>query len=267
MKDMSKNQLNSAYFKPMLKQFIDENRALYKDSGYPYGIFLPYVFPKYYSAPLKIFYIGRDTYYWISKNEMMQSYVNNELEDYFSKNSSIVDVDVSLSWGNSSGAFWSFVNKLHLYIRTGQIKNLNNLSEEDKSILQEVGYGNINCMELNKTLLENEGRPVDEFNFDKLYLLRTQSKRFDKISHIIKAYQPDVVMILNWDNDADYYLDEFDFQWQENLFVDSKQAVYLSKEVKTKVIWSSHPNRFKFLGENPESMVHQLGDLLLSFNS
>ena len=263
---VKENWLNNEYFKPLLKQFIQENNQLCVESGYPWGLFIPYVFPNYKNAPIKIFYVGRDTYYWKEMKVMLESFNKDNLENYFSENASAVDVDKSLVWGNSSGAFWSFVNKLHLYIRTGQIKDLNNLSDEDMAILKEVGYGNVNCVELNQTLLNNEGWAAEEFNFEKLALLRERSKIFDKISHIIKAYNPDVIVILNWVYD-DYYLDEFDFKWQEKLNIDSIQAVYLSDLTKTKVIWSSHPNRFKFLGENQESMARQLGDLILSLNS
>ena len=264
---VTENWINVDYYKPLLKQFLKANKQLCVESGYPWGLFIPYVFPKYKNAPLKIFYVGRDSYSWKNMEIMLESFDKDNLERYFSENASAVYLDKCLEWGNGSGAFWSFVNKLHLYIRTGQIKDLKDLTEEDKTILQEVGYGNVNCMELNQTLLYNEGWSVEDFDLDKLYSLRVQSKIFDKISHIIKAYTPDVVVILNWDNYADYYLDEFNFIWQKNLFIDSKQAVYLSEETKTKVIWSSHPNRFKFLGENQESMVQQLGDLLLSLIS
>lgn len=261
---IKENWLNVDYYKPILEQFIKENKQLYVESGYPWGLFIPYVFPNYKNAPLKIFYVGRDTYYWIERNVMLGSFDKSNLERYFSENASAVYLEKCLEWGNGSGAFWSFVNKLHLYIRTGEIKDLNYLSEDDRTILQEVGYGNINSLELNQTLLNNEGWAAEEFDFDKLNILRERSKTFNKISHVIKAYNPDVVVILNWDNGADYYIDDYDFTWQKDLFIESTQAVYLSNETKTKVIWSSHPNRFKYLGVNQESMVRQLGDLLLS---
>ena len=251
----------------MLEKFVSENKQLCIESGYPWGLFVPYVFPNYRNAPLKIFYVGRDTYYWKEIGLMLDAFDNGNLESYLLENASAVDLETRLNWGNSSGAYWSFVNKLHLYIRTGQIKDLNNLSTEDKAILQEVGYGNVNCLELDQTLLKiynQEGWPIDDIDFNKLNLLRERSRVFDNISHIINAYSPDVVIILNWDNYADYYLEGTDFIWQKDLNIDSIQAVYLSEKSKTKVIWSSHPTRFKFLGENQENMVRILGDLLLS---
>lgn len=264
----SKNLLNENYFKPLLNEFIKENKQLYLESGYPYGLFIPYTFPNYEKAQLKIFYVGRDTYWWTERDKMLKSYENGVLENYLAENTLPVDVDKSLkNWGNNAGSFWSFVNKLHLYIRTKEIKNLNHIEDCDKEVLKEIGYGNINCMELNQTLIKNEGRPAEDFDMGKLDLLRKKTKVFDNVSHIIKAYKPDFVVILNWDNGADYYLDGFNYIWQESLFEESIQAVYLSNEVKTKIVWSSHPNRFKFLGENQENMARKLGNLILSLNN
>ena len=116
------------------------------------GVVRSVCFSKLQNAPLKIFYVGRDTYYWKEIELMLDAFDNGNLESYLWENASAVDLETRLNWGNGSGAFWSFVNKLHLYIRTGQIQDLNDLTEEDKAILQEVGYGNVNCMELDDTL-------------------------------------------------------------------------------------------------------------------
>ena len=264
---METNILNGSYFRPLVSGFIAENKSLILESGYPYGLFIPYVFPKYYSSPIKIFYIGRDTYYWIPKDEMLNSFVEDNLNSYFDKNSSAVNTEKTFEWGNGSGSFWGFVNKLHLYIRTNELKDLNNLEENDIEILKEVGYGNVNCMELNKTLLNNEGRSAEDFDWDKLWLLRMKSKMFDSVAHIINAYQPDIVVILNWMKNPSSFIEELNYVKQEDLYKDSISAVYLSDKVKTKVIWSSHPRRFSFIGENQESMAHELGDLVLKLSN
>lgn len=263
------NWINVEYFKPMLEKFVSENKQLFIESGYPWGLFVPYVFPNYRNAPLKIFYVGRDTYYWQEIELMLDAFDNGNLESYLLENASAVDLEKRLNWGNGSGAFWSFVNKLHLYIRTGQIKDLNNLTEEDRAILQEVGYGNVNCMELDDTLFypNKEAWNKEDFDLNKLYLLRKQSKVFDHISHIINAYSPDVVIILNWDSNGDYYIEGTDLIWQKELNIDSLQAVYLPEKSRTKVIWTSHPFRFPRLGVKRDDMIRKLGDLLLSLNS
>lgn len=256
------NRTNVEYFKPLLQQFISKNRNLYEESGYPYGIFIPYTLPNYVNAPVKILYAGRDTYYWTDKSVMMNCYDNNRLEDYFAESQLNITVEKSLNWKNSAGAFWSFVDKLHLFVRTGKICDLTNLSDKEIEILKEIGYGNINCMEVNKTLFKNEGRDRADFDIDKLSLLRRESRVFDNIEHILKAYNPDFIVILNWE-DRDDYFGNIKFKWHEDLYIDKKRAVYTLEGYDTKIIWGSHPNRFKFLSENQESMINNLGSMIL----
>lgn len=255
--------VNVEYYKPLFKDFLNENKELLIQSKYPYGIFIPYVFPNYHQAPVKIFYVGRDTDCWGTRDDMLDCYNENNIEKYFEINQSHVTVeDALLRWGNGSGAYWSFVNKLHLYIRTGEVKNLTNLNENEIEILKEVGYGNMNCMELKQTLLKKYW--PWEFDFDKLDSLRQESLKLDRISHIVKAYKPDIIVILTWSGKEEDYLD-IEHTWHEEYFKHNIHSVFSLQGYNTKVIWSSHPNRFSRLGENQESMVHELGDLILNF--
>ncbi len=263
---MSKNLLNVNYYSRLLESYILENQSLILESGYPYGPFIPYTFPRYPEAPIKIFYVGRDTYYWIERSELIDDKGEVYIENYFSKNKAAVTRDVTLKWGNMSGAFWSFVDKLHLYIRTGIVKDLTNLNDDDLNILDEIAYGNMNCMELDKTLINNEGREESDFDREKLNQLRCNSRCFDRIEHILNAYPcPDFIVILNWEDREDYF-EKVDYTFEEDLFIENIQSVLSLKDYKTKIIWGPHPNRFKFLGENSESMVRRFGDLILSLN-
>jgi len=259
--------VNVEYYKPLLNDFLKENKEIFMKSGYPWGLFIPYTLPNYSQAPIKIFYVGLDTYYWVEKKIMLESFEKNRIEEYFEANQSAVTMDTTLNWGNAAGAFWSFVDKLHLYIRTGELKDLTNLEDKDKEIIKEVGYGNINCMELNNTLFnkEQEISPTD-CDLDKLYIIREKSRSFDKLSHILEAYKPDIIVILTWADREDIFGD-LDYTWHEELYKDKIHAVYSLKDYNTKVIWSSHPRRFSFIGENQESMVYELGDLVLKLSN
>ena len=57
------NCINTDYFKPFLQAFCEKTQPLYT-CGYPWGPFVPYTMPRYNDADVKIFYMGRDTYYW-----------------------------------------------------------------------------------------------------------------------------------------------------------------------------------------------------------
>ena len=89
--------INMGYFLPLLKEFCDKTIPLY-DKGYDQGPFVPYTMPKYGSAPVKIMYVGRDTYYWEPIETLKKSYKENRLEDYLDANTKCVDVDKMLTW-------------------------------------------------------------------------------------------------------------------------------------------------------------------------
>ena len=62
------NCINTDYFKPFLQAFCEKTQPLYT-CGYPWGPFVPYTMPRYNDADVKIFYMGRDTYYWVEQED------------------------------------------------------------------------------------------------------------------------------------------------------------------------------------------------------
>ena len=150
------NCINTDYFKPFLQAFCEKTQPLYT-CGYPWGPFVPYTMPRYNDADVKIFYMGRDTYYWVEQEELFEAFTNHVLEDYLGKNAACVDVEKMLGWKNNAGSFWTMVAKLHLLIRTGRYtEDIMQISAADKVILEEIGYGNINAIE-QQTSLSKEG--------------------------------------------------------------------------------------------------------------
>ena len=252
--------INIPYFRPLLENFCNKFRHSGIDpDSIPYGVFLPYVFQtSYYKADRKIFYMGRDTYGWIPFNEMMRLYDNNNIWKYLNQTTYQVDDDKALEWGNSSGAFWPFILKLHIYIRPGKyVEDLSMLDEssDERLSLYEIGYGNMNAMELPESL-DNEGVDYDPQAYAKVKELSTP---FDRIKHILDAYSPDFIFIFNW-VDAEEIFEGLNVTWHKEHYIDDKLAVYTIEGYSTKIIWSSHPRRFSFIGENTESMVRLLGN-------
>ena len=92
------NCINTDYFKPFLQAFCEKTQPLYT-CGYPWGPFVPYTMPRYNDADVKIFYMGRDTYYWVEQEELFEAFTNHVLEDYLGKNAACVDVEKMLGNG------------------------------------------------------------------------------------------------------------------------------------------------------------------------
>lgn len=252
--------INIRYFRPLLENFCKSVSDVDTELV-PYGAFLPHVFStSYYKADKKIFYLGRDTYGWLRFDRMMSLYKEGKLWKYLNEVTYEVDADKALEWKNAAGAFWPFVLKLHIYIRTGKyVEDLLQMEEDsdERLSLNEIGYGNMNSMELLQSL-KDEDAYVDEEVYAKVKEL---SAPLDRIKHILDAYSPDFIFIFNW-VEADEIFEGLNVTWHEKHYIDDKLAVYTIEDYDTKIIWSSHPRRFSYLGENTESMVRLLGDKL-----
>lgn len=142
------NNINDTYFARRFEQNINDITDIRK-CGYWQMPFIPYTFSLYQSAPIKAFFIGRDTYYWCEYDE---SYANNP-RAYMKENSEYVTVNRFKKDWSISGGFWSMVGKLQLQLYTGKYYNtIEELTEKKWKILDSVGYGNLFPLELPSTL-------------------------------------------------------------------------------------------------------------------
>ena len=58
-------RINKEYFLPLVEEFCRFAEQIGKDAYPDNGLFVPYTFKNYATAPIKIFYVGRDTYGWV----------------------------------------------------------------------------------------------------------------------------------------------------------------------------------------------------------
>lgn len=92
------NNINIEYFSPIFKRYLLEIQPV-KDCGYWQLPFIPYTFHRYKSAPFKVFYIGRDTYYWCEYDNL---YEMANPEKYIKDNASYVNVEnIKKDWSKT----------------------------------------------------------------------------------------------------------------------------------------------------------------------
>ena len=242
-------------FEPLLEAFLQETKTI--NSGYPYGPIIPHVFEQYDQAPLKVFYCGRDTYYWLEENLLSK----DTIPSYLSRNASVITPEAMMDNNNLSN-FWTFVSQLHLYLRTGKMADdLTRLSSQQIKTIREVGYGNLHSIELKQTLI-NEGT-WEGINPSEYNVLVQKSKSLDKLKYILDAYEPDIVFILSWEN----YMEFFNGLEYENVaswYEEDLRSVFTVKGYRTKIIWTSHPHRFSFLRKDAKGMIRYLGDTAMN---
>ncbi|MDL2228574.1 hypothetical protein LJC30_06785 [Odoribacter sp. OttesenSCG-928-L07] len=245
-------------FEPLLQQFCLANEQIGIDEDFS-SIFIPHTMSDYSKADHKIFYFGRDTYGWAPISQLMKDYSENNLSNYIQETSKWVNNFGFLEYNNNkSSGFWTLVIRLHLRIK-GFTENLwisESLPEEYYKHINDFGWGNTNAIEVPKSL-ENQGI-WEALDKDKYWSIKEQSKFFDKLIHTIKTYKPNLVFIFNWDCDEKLFLDGLDYQVQKLDLIGNHFCIYHLPETNTKVIWTVHPTRARWIGYGTDSMIDEI---------
>jgi hypothetical protein len=249
---MTKEQV----YMPMLEKYILSVQKYYKKVNDFPGVFLPMIDEKYEKSSIKYFYVGRDTEQWIDFNDMIDFYRNCNLIGYINKNDSWFKEPPGMikQSGNGAGSFFTMVIRLHIYLNTGIMVNVNELTDDQKELLKEVGWGNVNSIVKKETLIK-----LEIWNQCKNYYwdIKEKSYIFDNLKFIIDIYNPDYIFIFNWADDAteERILDGLDYNRISDYVTEGFLVPYSSKKYKAKIIWCPHPNRLGRLKTNINKMI------------
>ena len=253
---MTSNEKYQEYIIPKLKEFWKDHRDDYDKSGLSNGLFLPHVFDGYDKCEKKIFYIGQDAPYWLPKELMIESFDAGEYDKYLLQNNEVLlPLEKRMAWGNSPAAFWTMVNKLHLYLLTGEWEqDINNVSKKKEKLLETVGYSNISYVPIMKTIV-NYG-DWNEIDPEKYVATLKALFPIEQLQGIVSSFEPDIIVVLtNFVNEltAINFLKGLNISWSA-LFDDIEPSVHVGifdyNSKKRKIVWTSNPNRYRFIGTN-----------------
>lgn len=249
-------------FKPLLRQFCETTKPIEIDEDFS-SVFLPHTMTNYTKANKKIFYFGRDTYGWTPTSELMQAHNNDNHLSYLEETSKWANEFGFLDYNkNKSSGFWTLAMRLHLRLKgfTENLKISDNLPEEYYDHINDFGWGNTNAIEVPKSL-ENQGI-WETLDKDKYWAVKEQSKPLDKLIHTIKAYNPDLVFIFNWDCDEKAFLEGLNYQEQKLDLISNHFLSYHLPDTNTRVIWTVHPTAARWLGYGTDSIIDEIVDYL-----
>ena len=268
-------RINKDYFLPLVEEFCKTVVEIGEEAHPENGLFIPYTFENYKSAPKKIFYVGRDTAGWVKFDEMIRDFHRGELSCYLDKNSNVVTAqgnnqdgtdEHSLrdNWNkNNKWTFWTYCQKLHLYITKGYFGvDITRLTDEDYQVIEQMGYGNLNSIEHDKGQ-KSMGVWSKIADKEKFHQLRLASRKLDRIKHILDAYSPDLIIILNWEERPDVF-EGIKETWLKEYYIDKLRAVYTIEGYDTKILWSNHPNarsisvfdRIRLIGDTAKELLN-----------
>ena len=163
-----------------------------------------------------------------------------------------------------------YSQKLHLYITLGMTDiDITQLTDDEYQIIEEMGYGNLNSIEHDRTLqaLDYYGTEKKCWDViqdkDKFNELRRASRKLDRIQHVLDAYRPDLIIIMNWEDRMDIF-EGLEINEIKDFYIDKLRSVYEIPEYNTKVIWTNHPGarsisvyeRLALIGDTARELYH-----------
>lgn len=235
----------------------------------PWAPMLPYVYPKYWENEVRLFYIGRDTYGWDlgegGFSDFFSMYDRGDFEGYFEKNNRVLTTKSRLGgWAGFPASFWETINSLHLFIRMNRMPNLRRLTDEETEILDEIGYGNLNSIEIPQTL-RKEGY-WNDIDKEKYWNIKRASEIFlDKYEWIVDAFNPNVSIITTWSGDEKKYFRNLEYeQIGDETEGKLKIAVYkvAQGDKKSIVVWTYHPSYLPRIRIGQEDFVLKIASVL-----
>lgn len=251
---------------PLIEGFVKDTKSLHdhlwidkKGDVDLSGIFIPHTLPDYDNADLKIFYVGQDTYYWTSLNNVYCMDAKSYLEN---NNKWPPSIDTLLDWRNPY-TFWHFVNRIQLAFNGLKYSNLNNLDNTQRRSLSQIGWGNIFSLEILDTIKKyddeikkNYGVKLTEIFDKKIYAKMLEyTKKISKLKNIIDVYSPDYVIILAWKFVEDWFWEGLDYQYIENESIDSLLSCYRLRCSNAKVLWTYHPQALCRKRQNLDELI------------
>ncbi len=246
----------SEVFLPLLEQFCAATNEYKGKIDLP-GLFLPHGLKNYDNAQNKYFYMGRDTNGWGSSfDELIEFNEKEELDKYIDNNNVWPTGDDFLEYtNNSAGGFWTLAARLHLKIKTGHSNYAirPDLEDKYKELLQDMGWGNLNSIETQQSL-DKHGE-WDDIDQDIYWKIKSKSRIFDCLNHILDAFQPDYIFIFNWQADEEIAFNGLKYKWIKKDHIPDLLSIYRIEDYQTRIIWTIHPRNLSFKGMNIEELI------------
>ena len=280
------NELNySQVLTEALTEFGKGIQSCRIDEGkLPWCPMMPYVYPEY-GYGKKIFYVGQDTFGWNLKlpeetkencfDFFFKCYDERRFDSYLEHNAGALSLDCRVyGWPNKPGSFWFGVNSLHLKLSKGRdpYDGLRDLSDDELMLLNGIGYGNLNSIELPETLQKGDNNYWPGISKDEYWRIKDSSiATLDKLRHLLEAFRPDCVVITAWGtkSEAEYFdgCDVSELAVDDGAFhggMEVRSYLVSYKGQSTRVFWTKHPTHWGWGWDNFSANVNDLANYINS---
>ncbi len=224
-----KNQFTNVYL-PMIKQFMldIENLNL---SGIPEPC-LPSFGKSYPFTKYKIAFIGRDAKGYGIMKDFIEHFNKCSIDSLFRNEVDFDDFEFLNYTNNFGKSFWDYILQfLAVFYEINDWKKLKN--NEIPQILSSFVWGNTNIISPYDQIPNNQNIILDDYNKVKAF-----SKKMDNVHYLIESLSPDIIVILNWNLDENYFKLTSDDKIN---FEDIDEHLKYCQIDSTHIFWHAHP--------------------------
>lgn len=244
-----KTKLNVSYSNK-ISEFVDSVKE-YADNRLPVP-FIPIIGDNYGKILPKVLFMGwetrdsKDLANWINEVEASKEKAFSWWGDEFTELE-------YLNWkSNFNNDFWSFnlkiLGKIH---GVKDWRDLYRVKDKYFEILSSFAWANTDSIERFEVTAQNLGA-----NYQDWLRLKAASRIFDDFKFIIEILEPDLVILMNWDQTEEWLLNGlkiiYESEPQEFLWY------YECDEPKMHLFWTSHPRGHQQKGINQDLVVDDI---------
>lgn len=225
----------TSIYEPLVNKFIADVGTSNVE-GLP-ELFLPVAGKNYPTNPMKIIFAGMETRGWGDMKNFIDPARQHVSECLFRTQGEFDAFDF-VDWTNNFGtSFWDFVLKFqanfHGITDWKELKH-----RKHPEILSNFAWANLNALERFEVTAQNRGVKWEDWD-----RIKKASLIFDRGDHVIQAFAPDLLVVLNWADES--WLTEHRQVSERIKIFDHLQYLRL-KPCGTHVIWTAHPRWLGF---------------------
>lgn len=244
------------HYSPLLREFTETVRQIpLPFEGLMPEPFLPHFGRSYFQSPMRLAFIGQDTYYWGDLREFLADPGADQGERYLR---SLADFQNHKfrSWAGSRYDFHGFI--LWFLAALHRQENWTTMKQGAMSeILDSFAWGNLNAVELYGSTV-----PHDKVTWELWEQVRAAAEPLNCFSHVVETLAPRVALILCRGLNPDSYFAGLDY---EIVSTQGRLTHYRILQPRIDVFNAPHPSNMKFsegadhFRETLESIFHELG--------
>jgi hypothetical protein len=245
-------------YSPLLSTFIDSIQTIVNKTKMPEP-FLPVFGVNYASSTTKIMFMG-----WETRNaQSLKEFINANLHDsngslYWWKDD--FDNFDFVNWGSNTGKdFWSFnLRFLASFYGINDWRELRDDPYEYEEILSSFVWANTDSIERFKVTAKANG--VNYTDWEKL---KIASRIFDDPPLIFNTFQPNIVVLMNWNQDEQLLLKGLKIEYESKPRPDYLWY-YKIINPNTHLFWIKHPLRMHFESINYNDLISEIIEIYKS---